>query len=81
MYEESPKLCRATCTRCNSSYPCECGHNEGTPNIDDSDADAGVRFAMSEEQARRFNAASFWKRGSALLKRADGTYELYVESI
>lgn len=76
MYEESIGLECAICADCDTPYPCECGSNVGTPNADPRDANTGVRYAMSEEQARLYNA-TYWKHGLALILLRDGFYELF----
>jgi hypothetical protein len=76
MYENSVELESAICTDCDTPYPCRCGGNVGMPNVDPRHANTGVHYAMSEEQARLYNA-SYWKHGRALLAMSDGSYELF----
>lgn len=76
MYEDSLELECAICVDSDTSYFCECGANDGMPNIDTNDADTGVRYALSAEQARLYNTAN-WKSGLALILRLDGSYELF----
>jgi hypothetical protein len=78
MHEDSLELERAICADCGTPYPCECGGNVGMPNVDPKHANAGVRYAMSEQQARLYNAAQ-WKRGLALIPRLDGSYDLFED--
>ena len=76
MYEDSLELECAICVDCDTPYFCECGAIDGMPNIDTNDANTGVRYALSAEQARLYNAAN-WKRGLALILWRDGSYELF----
>jgi hypothetical protein len=46
------------------------------PNVNPQHVNTGVRYAMSEQQAQRYNAAH-WKHDLALLRRSDGSYELF----
>jgi hypothetical protein len=62
------------CTHCRTVYPCECGANEGIPNIDPIHSNTGIRFAMSETQALLYNAQN-WKNGLSLIFMSD-SYEL-----
>jgi len=46
------------------------------PDVDPKHANTGVRYAMSKEQARLYNAA-YWKHGLTLILMRDGSYELF----
>jgi hypothetical protein len=75
MYEDLPELECVECTNCRTVYPCECGANEGIPNIDPIHANTGVRFAMSETQALLYNTEN-WKNGLSLIFMGGDSYEL-----
>ena len=76
MYEDSLELECTVCVDCDAPYPCAYGGNVGMPNVDPRHANTGVRYAMSKEQARLYNAA-YWKHGLALILMRDGSYELF----
>jgi hypothetical protein len=71
-----PKIICVTCSLCNSAYPCQCGANEGMPNIDPKDANTKLCFCMSEKQANLYNAANWLKCDRSLLRMLDGSYTL-----
>lgn len=80
MYEEPTELECVECAYCKTVYPCECGGNEGIPDIDPIHANTGVRFAMSETQALLYNAEN-WKDGLSLIFMCDDSYELVHDAI
>jgi hypothetical protein len=71
MHEDSLEC--AICA--DTPYPCEVGHIRMF-NVDAPHTTDGVRYAISEEQARLCNA-SYWKHGLALIPTRDGSYELF----
>lgn len=74
MYEDSLEIECAICVDCDPPNPRR--GNLGMPNVDPQHANTGVRYAMSEEQARLYNA-NYCKYGLALILTRDGSYELF----